>query len=530
MKFYTIYVKSNPLFTVLFYLLLNYSINAQWVTHHNPIFQGSYGKPALQFPYLDPAFGTKITRITNAFGLARAGSFPQYSKRQAWNANETRMIIFSAEGKCFLYDGSSYQFIKELPGLEGEDIFWHPSNPNQIIFVPDNVIRSYNILNDQISEIYTFPQYSWVNTRGEGNLSRDGRYYAFVGQTYDTTTHFKDILVFDLQTNSVISTMPLPASLEDFDWVSISPTGNYVVVNYATMDTGRYQGVEVYSRNLNFLWQKPLGYGHSDLGIDGSGNEFLVIDYYDENTNSTFIKKINLSNGATINLLEYSWSFYTHISCRNIVRADWCFVSTFDGVGRLMHDSLTWLPFEDEIFALKLDGSGDVQRIAHHHSRRYTLTTPDPDNSIYWAEPHATVNQLGTKLLYGSNWGERVESDTSVDAYVVDLSILLDTKEEFEILPSDFLLFQNYPNPFNPSTVISYQLPVSSEVTLKVFDVLGNKIATLVNEYKSAGSFEVEFNASSLSSGVYFYQLRVADPEINSGQGFIQTKKMLMVK
>ncbi|MBE0570942.1 MAG: T9SS type A sorting domain-containing protein, partial [Ignavibacteriaceae bacterium] len=78
--------------------------------------------------------------------------------------------------------------------------------------------------------------------------------------------------------------------------------------------------------------------------------------------------------------------------------------------------------------------------------------------------------------------------------------------------PTDFILEQNYPNPFNPSTTIKFQIPEQSFVTIKVYDVLGNEIATLVNEYKPAGTYEVEFNTSSInhipSSGIYFYQLK----------------------
>ncbi|MEX0843624.1 MAG: alpha-amylase family glycosyl hydrolase, partial [Balneolaceae bacterium] len=75
-------------------------------------------------------------------------------------------------------------------------------------------------------------------------------------------------------------------------------------------------------------------------------------------------------------------------------------------------------------------------------------------------------------------------------------------------LPNTFRLNQNYPNPFNPSTVISYQLAGNSEVTLEVFDMLGRKVSTLVNERKSAGSYQVNFDASNLSSGMYFYRLQ----------------------
>jgi len=89
-------------------------------------------------------------------------------------------------------------------------------------------------------------------------------------------------------------------------------------------------------------------------------------------------------------------------------------------------------------------------------------------------------------------------------------------------LPTEYELTQNYPNPFNPSTKISWQSPVSSHQTLKVYDVLGNEVATLVNEEKPVGSYEVNFNANGLSSGIYFYKLQ-------SGS-FVETKKMILLK
>ncbi len=77
-------------------------------------------------------------------------------------------------------------------------------------------------------------------------------------------------------------------------------------------------------------------------------------------------------------------------------------------------------------------------------------------------------------------------------------------------------------NPFNPSTTIKYQLGDYGHVTLKVYDVLGNELITIVNEAKAAGKYEVEFNASSLSSGVYFYKLQTG--------AFVDTKKMILLK
>ncbi|MEP0862382.1 MAG: T9SS type A sorting domain-containing protein [Ignavibacterium sp.] len=98
----------------------------------------------------------------------------------------------------------------------------------------------------------------------------------------------------------------------------------------------------------------------------------------------------------------------------------------------------------------------------------------------------------------------------------------------------DFYLYQNYPNPFNPSTVISWQSPVGSWQTLKVFDILGREVATLVDEYRETGSYNVEFTVDNLqlSSGVYFYQLHISPSRSKDGKvgDYIQTRKMILMK
>ena len=100
---------------------------------------------------------------------------------------------------------------------------------------------------------------------------------------------------------------------------------------------------------------------------------------------------------------------------------------------------------------------------------------------------------------------------------ITDIKESLSNRTKFS-----YYLYQNYPNPFNPSTTISWQLPVSSWQTLKVYDLLGNEIATLVNEFKPAGSYEVKFDASALSSGTYFYRLQAGK--------YVETKKLILLK
>ena len=87
---------------------------------------------------------------------------------------------------------------------------------------------------------------------------------------------------------------------------------------------------------------------------------------------------------------------------------------------------------------------------------------------------------------------------------------------------TNYVLHQNYPNPFNPTTTIRYELPQDGIVSIEVYDMLGQKIRTQLNEFKKADRYELEFNGDNLSSGVYLYSIRVND--------FIETKKMVLIK
>jgi len=143
----------------------------------------------------------------------------------------------------------------------------------------------------------------------------------------------------------------------------------------------------------------------------------------------------------------------------------------------------------------------------------------------YSIQPNETIH-IAFSIAAGFNIDElRNAISNSRNKYPqIPTSII---NEEIE-LPSEFSLSQNYPNPFNPTTKISWRSPVGSWQVLKVFDILGNEVATLVNEYNSAGSYEIVFSAigtrhdASLPSGVYFYQLKVG--------GLVETKKMILLR
>ncbi len=162
---------------------------------------------------------------------------------------------------------------------------------------------------------------------------------------------------------------------------------------------------------------------------------------------------------------------------------------------------------------------------------------PANNSNIFNAAKYSIPNFLGTDkparpLIPSGNFNNsiprdydgRTRSGTNPPGAFVSSNATSIKNSSDDIIPRNFWLGQNYPNPFNPSTVISYQLPVAGYVTLKVYDVLGKEVATLVNEYKQAGTYNSQFSIlnSKLSSGIYFYRLM-------SGS-FAETKKLILLK
>jgi len=213
---------------------------------------------------------------------------------------------------------------------------------------------------------------------------------------------------------------------------------------------------------------------------------------------------------------------------------------TIDGKGMMFPDS-RWQSADDMPVTINYDlgefHSFDSLRIAFYKwesGRMFKYSVYTSKDSVNW-EPAIEEIWSGN-----SEWTE-INFD-SVETRYMQLSLLESNQGPFASIwevemygtdnvtsietitkvPETFELSQNYPNPFNPSTKIRYSVPQSLNVVIKVFDILGNEIATLVNEEKPIGNYEIEFDATTLPSGVYFYQLK-------SGE-FVQTKKMVLMK
>jgi hypothetical protein len=160
-----------------------------------------------------------------------------------------------------------------------------------------------------------------------------------------------------------------------------------------------------------------------------------------------------------------------------------------------------------------------------------THTSPNPFNNdtVSWNFLYTAPDSLLIDTIYSVansvNWDsipgppDQWNFGENFVVHVIDNPVYVQNEN---LQPENFILYQNYPNPFNPATNIRFRIADFGFVSLKVYDVLGDEVATLVNEVKDAGEYEVEFSANWLTSGIYFYKLNVGS--------FSETKKMLLMK
>jgi alpha-tubulin suppressor-like RCC1 family protein len=144
------------------------------------------------------------------------------------------------------------------------------------------------------------------------------------------------------------------------------------------------------------------------------------------------------------------------------------------------------------------------------------------------------VRNDGTVWAWGYNLQGQLGNGTNTEYYTLPVKVsgtwqALTSVEEQPGLPAGFVLSQNYPNPFNPSTTLQYAIPVRSTVRLSLYTILGQKISDVVNETKEAGQYELAFNASHLSSGIYFYRMEAVS-EHARGNVFVSAKKMVLLR
>jgi hypothetical protein len=377
--------------------------------------------PGARVQYTDPVFGTCITRVTDAkqdksAEDESAGIKNEYSRVQAFNSDNTRFIIRGIAGTWYIYSTSNLEPVKEIS--IGTDPRWDSENPDILYHSDGTGLYSYDVDSDKNSLLHDFAsdfpgkELAAAWTRYEGSPSYDSRYWGIMAQ--DNDWKIAGFAVYDAEEDKVLAKRDI-AGEYGADSVTISPSGDYFLAyfdNYCEhgeLGTDSSPcGLMVYDRDLTNGRGLLRIIGHSDTAVDAKGDDVLV--YQDIDTDS--ISMLNLKTGKVTALFPIDFSHTSiglHFSGRASKVPGWALVSTYNGGSP---SDYTWM--DDQIFAVELRENGKVARLAHHHS----LYNEEEEHD-YWAEPHATVNQDFTRVLFTSNWGKTGTEE--VETYMISL-------------------------------------------------------------------------------------------------------------
>jgi hypothetical protein len=363
-------------------------------------------QPGYLESYVDPVFQSTVTRITGIPGTdipKVPGKWDQierhfYSKAASWNCDQSMLLIGARHehpGLLFL-DGTNYEPLFGRDGFSGSDVKWHPNEPAIMVCVKDNSVGLWDVRRDKTQIVATFNDYSKLHIGpGEGNLSFDGNLVALVGRKGQDRVAF----AYDLHEKKKWRDLVLNGI--DIDWVSVSRSGKYMVLNGGIIAKDADQS-QVYDLEGNRIGKPWLEYGrpsHYDLTLDEHGDD-IAVGVSKSPPDSGRVIKRRLRDGMVMVLT--SGGYATHISTRNVARPGWAYVS-FQNRGP------DWPPYWDEVVAVKLDGSMTVERIAHLHTRL----------SDYLTEAHPVPSPDGKRVLWASNWES--PSGRPIAAYVAQV-------------------------------------------------------------------------------------------------------------
>ena len=373
-------------------------------------------RPNFFHSYVDSVFQTKVTRFTDKIiyedfgaqtGYQEYHPVIEYPKRQSWNSDGSLIRI-----QHTLIDGNTYEIIKDITGNMYERK-WSHSNPDILYGISNGATdfwfsrQDVSQPNTPITQLYPFPRslYEVVFIGPfEGNISNDDKYVAITAKKIsDSKLH---VFIYDIQQNIVTAEEDFDILWSDLDWVSITPNGRYVLINWtadpSNPDVDSRRQVHQYDINLNPL-RVPLATkgNHGDIGLNAF-NEEVYVQF--EFGNDKGIWLYNLEDGLSLRLLPDKYNG-GHVSCKNINRPGWCYLSTKkDGF--------------QEVFALKLDGSGIVNRFAQTHSSGETFGAP---------------NRNGDRVLFKSDWN----GISRFDSFFVELNLA--TLDDTLSSPANFL-------------------------------------------------------------------------------------------
>ena len=358
----------------------------------------------------------------------------------------------------------------------------------------------YSISNIDISNIENYPNAVAVSPNDSIAL---------------VNTMHKTIFI-NVYSRSVVATFTAPCASTTLYGIAVTPDGNSAV--YPDLSSGcTQQGLRIIDANGKSSNSKFIGVNTSGvltgIGITPDGSSALVTTF-----SLDAPKIVNLINSSVQNIAGISSGSY---GISMFHKSDEALI--FDG------DSLDRVSLISNSVTKKISGlsyNTNLQNIAITGDDKYAFVVGAFEKLVVSLENDSVLETFtagGTNVAANSDGSYFFVTDGyNGTVRVYKKQTLTGIKTKKNIIVSDYRLYQNYPNPFNPSTIINYQLPKDGPVTLKIFNELGQEVKTLVNQYQSRGTYTVNFEASGLTSGIYFYKLQAGY--------FSSTKKMLLIK
>jgi len=368
--------------------------------------------------FTDSLYSTTIVRITDQEidGYSGNGIENEYARADAYNVDESYLILRGNDGVFYLYNASNYQLVRSLDQLNGGQELeprWHPTDPNIFYYFSGSNLMSYNIINSTPQTVHNFaqefPNCSFITTASEGDASLDRNYWCLMIMDY--MFNLISVIVYERNADSVIgqkNTFP-----DAINWVSMDMSGHHALIGYDS------HVCQVFTFDLASYIDLPTGAnGHMDLAITQDSNDVMVY----QNNATDWIAMADLNTGAETELVPIPFDVNAdiglHFSGNCGATPGWVLVSTYGAKNPPAGDTHSWM--DNLLFMVELKANPRIIKLAQTHS--YTAENPDDIEKNYFAEAFASINYNGTKIVFGSNWGVLSLMDYT-DAYEVRMPV-----------------------------------------------------------------------------------------------------------
>lgn len=376
--------------------------------------------------YVDPVFGTRVYRATIASDRGSPSRYVRhdYSRRQAFNADNTRYLAHSEDSFWLLYDANTFKVLPRkgtggaLRDMAGQcEPIWHPTDPSRLwytgregglVWYEKNVETDADdkVIGDFRARIKArWPGATQVWTKGEGTSSADGRYFAFMASHYDEATQVKTIhglFTWDRETDTILGMLDASQFGNAYpDHISMSPSGKYAVPSW---DNRPELGTRAYVRDFSSHRKLLDKSEHSDLAFGPAGQDYYVVTDY----SSKQIRAIDLATGGSFDIMSLyprvGSAYAAHISGQAFGRPGWALISTYDDYRDygVRPDTTLEAPYR-KLMLVELKPGGKQYAVAHTRVvDRWQLGTDG-----YFGEHQATISRDGSRILFATNFNDQ---------------------------------------------------------------------------------------------------------------------------